>query len=305
MPRIIKALIKARNWFLVCETNTFVTEQVYLNPKNKSSFLLINYKKQLNESFNECANFSKKIRITTETHAKSKEQNTARVGRSKTKMSVIVSNEKLNSFYIRGLYALSTLFSKENVELLQKEIGLQHPDFDFSYWEYLNTLHEIEEEHEKTKGSNSKAILEAFAKLRFEFSEFVSQKLEIFRKKYDHNNSVKRILKSLAQLSLKLDDKRSIVRIFNGMKDQIYKREAEIIKQIEVCVRVYECSNKFTIQNFNETFLLNNFSYCKKENSVTFKCIKYMLKALLTAESTSVDIKIKNMLTEGSDHSKE
>jgi len=46
MPRIIKALIKARNWFLVCETNTFVTEQVYLNPKNKSSFLLINYKKQ-------------------------------------------------------------------------------------------------------------------------------------------------------------------------------------------------------------------------------------------------------------------
>jgi len=89
------------------------------------------------------------------------------------------------------------------------------------------------------------------------------------------------------------------------MKDQIYKREAEIIKQIEVCVRVYECSNKFTIQNFNETFLLNNFSYCKKENSVTFKCIKYMLKALLTAESTSVDIKIKNMLTEGSDHSKE
>ena len=132
MPRIIKALIKARNWFLVCETNTFVTEQVYLNPKNKSSFLLINYKKQLNESFNECANFSKKIRITTETHAKSKEQNTARVGRSKTKMSVIVSNEKLNSFYIRGLYALSTLFSKENVELLQKEIGLQHPDFDFT-----------------------------------------------------------------------------------------------------------------------------------------------------------------------------
>merc|ERR1711976_503264 len=96
MPRIIKALVKARNWYLINETNTFVTDQVYLNPKNKSNFLLVNYKKQLNESFNENANFGKKVRISTEASAKSKEQTGVRPGRKATRTSVVVSNEKLN-----------------------------------------------------------------------------------------------------------------------------------------------------------------------------------------------------------------
>lgn len=125
------------------------------------------------------------------------------------------------------------------------------------------------------------------------------------------------MLKELKVLCTKLDDKRYLARIFNHLKDYfcnrliedgradkaIYEKQKE---QIEILVRLLECTNKITIDDFIQVVINQDFQGPKhyKENNVIFDGVSHTIRILLKKETNAADLKVKQMLSENGEYKK-
>jgi len=124
-----------------------------MNEKRKNLFIIVNYIKSLNETIKTTLGFLKKIRISYEsTHQKKKNNDDESLKivpgsrRNVKRRTHQQLDDSAEMRYINGIYSLTAMLSTENIELLQKELPNPINSGDFTWWEMIKTMLELEEE---------------------------------------------------------------------------------------------------------------------------------------------------------------
>lgn len=109
IPRVINALVRARNWALIGEWDQNFLQNILLNPKRKNLFVTVNLMKRFNEIVAFTIGIKKKIRITVDISKKKTDSQDslapAQPSRSRGRRTTkAVPNMESESRYMTGMY---------------------------------------------------------------------------------------------------------------------------------------------------------------------------------------------------------
>jgi hypothetical protein len=313
IPRIISALIRARNWALIGEWDQNFLQNILLNHKRTNHFLTVNLIKRFNEIIEFTIGMKKKIRITVDISKKKADpaDSLALAPPNRApfrRVTKVVPNMESENRYFTGMYGLTVLLTGPNVDLVQKELVDPGAMTDFTWWELLKVLSEVESD----AGANGDAreVKQWFAVLRAYIVGYQMRIKRILGNECSQYGCIgkmgKLLLKELVCLARYLKDKRATARVFSAVKDWFFKTNDVCKKQIDVLVRMIECTPKLDLEDFINIVVIKNYNLEKKnENWIITEGVRSVIHCLLSKKETATDLKIKAMLGENSEYKNE
>ena len=333
IPRIIEGLINARCTHMGYEYRDFFLIRKRSKIGN-NCFKNLQFMKKINEICVFALNMQKKMKLTKEmnqeetrkTFEETEDQSNtlapAHISKMPRRRSIYKKDTISDKKTKETFFCLCPILDKANLEILKSNRdSIGDLSDEFLWFDTIAVMNDIEEELSATEGKSSKDIKEWFSVIRLYLCWISIRRTGLFKHEdcqklnrkntenqsdyystANQNSDTKDIIKSIRWVSEKLNDKRLVTRLFNSIKNQIYKSDDVRRKEIEVLVRVVDCTNNLEIKDVQTVLLTKDFSKHPKVESIILEGVHTILSILLGKERCTADPQITQILSEKSEN---